>query len=61
MVQEISSGQTFVDISNLFCDLGLEHSNPIFHIFLFMMLYHKCKFASKQIKCLEDIVETVIF
>ena len=30
MVQKISAGETFTDISNLFCDLGLEYSNPIF-------------------------------
>ena len=30
MVQKILSGQIFINISNLHCDLDLEHSNPIF-------------------------------
>ena len=30
VVQKISSRQTFTDILNLHCDLGLERSNPIF-------------------------------
>ena len=30
VVQKVSSGQTFTDISNLRCDLDLEYSNPIF-------------------------------
>ena len=30
VVQKISSGQTFINISNLHCDLDLECSNPIF-------------------------------
>ena len=30
VVQKISSGQTFINISNLCCDLDLERSSPIF-------------------------------
>ena len=30
MVQKISSGQTFIDILNLRCDLDSECSNPTF-------------------------------
>ena len=30
VIQKISSGQTFTNISNLFCDLDLERSSPIF-------------------------------
>ena len=30
MIQKKSSGQTFTDLSNLHCDLDLEHSNQIF-------------------------------
>ena len=30
----ISSGQTAIDILNLYCDLDLENSNPIFWYFL---------------------------
>ena len=29
-MEKISSGQTFTDILNLFCDLDRECSNPIF-------------------------------
>ena len=47
----MSSGQTFTDVLNLYCDFDPEHSNPIFHI----------RFASKRINSSEDIVATVIF
>ena len=30
VIQKISSGQTFTDILNLRCDLGIKRSNPIF-------------------------------
>ena len=30
VIQKISSGQIFTDVSTLHCDLDLEHSNPIF-------------------------------
>ena len=30
VIQKISSEQTFTDILNLYCDLDLERSNPVF-------------------------------
>ena len=62
MIQEIASGQTFTDISNIHCDLELVHNNPLFHRTLgHKMMYHQTKPSCKQVKSMEDIVETVIF
>ena len=57
------SGQTFTDILNLHCDLGLERNNPfLFHRTLRLrMLYYQTKFGCKRTAILEDTVEIVIF
>ena len=60
--EKISSGQTFTDILNLRCDLDLEHSNPIFHRTLrLMILYYQTKFGCKLTRNLEHKTEIVIF
>ena len=62
VIQKISPGQTFTDISNLRCDLDLEHSNLFFHRTLrLMILYYKTKFGWKPTSSLEDTTEIVIF
>ena len=44
VVQKVSSGQTFTNILNLWCDLDLKCSNPIFPMTLWLMiLYYQTK------------------
>ena len=60
--EKISSGQTFADFLNLYCDLDLKCSNPIFHRALQLIMQHyQTKFGCKQTSSLEDIVKIVIF
>ena len=63
MVQKILSGQIFINISNLHCDLDLEHSHQVFfcRAVWLMMLYYQTKFGCKRTSGLEDIVEIVLF
>ena len=57
-----SSGQSFIDILILCCDLGLEHSNPIFHRKLrLMVMYDKIQFGREQVRSSEDKVDIVTF
>ena len=53
VIQKISPGQTFTDISNLRCDLNLELDFSTGHSKL-MMLYHRTKFGCKPTSSLED-------
>ena len=47
---------------NLSGDLGLKHSNPVFHSILrFIMMHHHVRFACESMSSSEDIAETVTF
>ena len=63
VVQEIVSGQTFIDILTFDCDLDLEHSDPmLFHPALrYMTMYDQTQIDCKRVSSSEDLVETVIF
>ena len=53
---------TFTKILKLCCDLDLNHSKPIWHRTLqLMMLYYKTKFGCKWTRILKHRVEIVIF
>ena len=62
VVQKISSGQIFIDIFNLRCDLDLERSNPIFQ--QDSLAYNAVvsnRVGCKRTSSLEDIVEIIMF
>ena len=62
VIQTISSGQTFTDILNLWCDLDLEHSNPIFpHDTAAYDAVLSNQFGCNTTSSLEDTTKIVIF
>ena len=49
VIKKTSSGQLFIDILILCCDLTLEHRKPIFHRILWLkVIHHKTKFGYKM-------------